>query len=249
MTGDIRAAVRAPSTTFRCCRGPPQPRCIRCHDRVSDSRAISQRTQSGLPSQHRSADQVRQQVFGPWSGKVRIGTSAVTNGEGADHPTGTAWPEQFFQACSHCPVDFVAFHWYGGPNLDAFRQHIDTVAQVASRHGMTESWLTEFGVSGDADAYASFISAATRELECHDRSLCGIHGLRRYPSNRGRVERCRLGLCRLGTRFLPPPPGETPWVAICPDNLTEFSGLLRDRRPELTICVRQLDWGNDDIGQ
>ena len=111
------------------------------------------------------AAQAHRKVFGPWFGKVRIGSPAVTNGQGDDPPMGTVWLEQFFQACSQCPVDYVAFHWYGGPDLDALRRHIDAVAQVAARHGVSELWLTEFGVTGDIQTQASFMSAAVHELE------------------------------------------------------------------------------------
>ncbi|KAJ7678763.1 glycosyl hydrolase catalytic core-domain-containing protein [Mycena rosella] len=94
-----------------------------------------------------SAASYSQQYIHPLSAKgFKLATPAVTNGVA---PTGLAWLDSFLTACPGCAYDYIALHWYGGW-IDDFTTFIDS----AKKYGKP-IYLTEFGLSWDADAQAS----------------------------------------------------------------------------------------------
>jgi hypothetical protein len=83
----------------------------------------------------------------PFSGQVRIGSPAISNGIDDNKLMGIHWLEQFFIACnSLCAVDFVAFHWHNDDGqLANLLAHVANVTAIAARNGISAVWLTEFG--------------------------------------------------------------------------------------------------------
>ncbi|KAJ7032550.1 glycosyl hydrolase catalytic core-domain-containing protein [Mycena alexandri] len=87
------------------------------------------------------------QYIHPLSAKgFKLATPAVTNG-GA--PAGLTWLDAFLAACTGCKYDYIALHWYGGW-IDDFTDFIN-----AAKKYNKPIYLTEFGLSWDADAQAS----------------------------------------------------------------------------------------------
>lgn len=77
------------------------------------------------------------------SSGAKLISPAITNG---GPPSGTAWMDDFLQACSGCQVDGIAGHWYGGWT-DDFEAFIESLMKYDK-----PIYLTEFGFSWDADA-------------------------------------------------------------------------------------------------
>lgn len=116
-------------------------------------------------SPERAAD-LHKQAFQDLKGQFLIGSPAITNGE---PPMGLAWLTAWLEACgSACPVDFVAYHWYGA-DLKGLQQHTRAVIDLAVRYGISRIWLTEFGVDesiiGAEDRVATFMKTAVAWLE------------------------------------------------------------------------------------
>ena len=97
------------------------------------------------------------------SSDVRIGSPAVTNGNGLDSSGrywGLDWLIQFFDHCNgQCKVDFIAFHWYGDASqTQYFKNHIANVTSHAQSWGVNNLWMTEFQPSGSAQQQADFLT-------------------------------------------------------------------------------------------
>ncbi|KAL9108717.1 MAG: hypothetical protein Q9227_006513 [Pyrenula ochraceoflavens] len=97
------------------------------------------------------------------SSSVRIGSPAITNGNGRDSDGrywGLDWMSQFMDACNGgCKIDFLAFHWYGDASqADYFKSHVNNVTTHAQQWGIDKIWLTEFQPSGSAQQQADFLS-------------------------------------------------------------------------------------------
>ena len=105
------------------------------------------------------------QIFDSLSTSAKIGSPAVTNGP---PPMGISWLEQFLDIChDHCPVDFIAFHWYGAAqDLDGLRKHTENIIGLAHQYGISEVWLTEFGAhSGTLAEKVTFLEEAMDFLD------------------------------------------------------------------------------------
>lgn len=98
------------------------------------------------------------------SGSTRIGSPAVTNGNGVDSTGrfwGLDWLAEFFKECAgQCKVDFIAFHWYGSTDQTKyFQSHVQNVTSMASQEwGIHSAWLTEFEPSGSPQQQADFLN-------------------------------------------------------------------------------------------
>lgn len=98
------------------------------------------------------------------SGSTRIGSPAVTNGNGVDQNGrfwGLDWLAEFFKECNgQCKVDFIAFHWYGSTDQTKyFQSHVQNVTSTASQQwGINSVWLTEFQPSGSPQQQADFLN-------------------------------------------------------------------------------------------
>lgn len=98
-------------------------------------------------------------------GKVQISSPAITNGQGTSPLMGIDWLNQWFTDCAgQCPVDFVAYHWYG-TDIEDFKQHTNNVITAAKNNGVSKVWLTEFAPTGSADSQATFMQAAVSFLD------------------------------------------------------------------------------------
>ena len=81
----------------------------------------------------------------PFAGKAKLCSPAITNG-GA--PMGTAWLDEFMNACSGCTIDLICFHIYDSASNVAYFQNY--ITDMGTRYGkptmMTEvrarSWGT-----------------------------------------------------------------------------------------------------------
>jgi len=99
----------------------------------------------------------------PFAGKAKLGSPAVTNGD-ATTGMGAGWLSSFFDACSDCQVDFVAFHWYAS-DFEYFKQHINDIHTAA---GDRPLWLTEFQYLGSEADQVAFLAQALPYLESLD---------------------------------------------------------------------------------
>ncbi|EXJ76220.1 uncharacterized protein A1O5_00728 [Cladophialophora psammophila CBS 110553] len=106
----------------------------------------------------------------PLSGRVQIGSPAITNGAGTSPLMGIDWLNAFFEACNgQCKVDFVAFHWYdSASNMAYFQSHVQDVITAAKANGINKVWLTEFGATGSDSDVANFLTEAMDFLDSTD---------------------------------------------------------------------------------
>ncbi|KAK0706831.1 glycosyl hydrolase catalytic core-domain-containing protein [Lasiosphaeria miniovina] len=99
------------------------------------------------------------QLMNPLSGKVRIGSPAITNSQEAGQ--GIKWLTAFLTACNgQCKIDFTAIHIYGVPP-DVFLAHI-LEAHAAAK---TNIWITEFGFPGSPDDVNKSLQTVLKQLE------------------------------------------------------------------------------------
>jgi len=103
-------------------------------------------------------------------GKAKLGSPAVTNGvTGSDgHIWGLDWLNKFMSDGEVAKtVDFIAVHWYGGPqasvaeSLADLQQHMRDSNKAANGRPV---WLTEFQYLGPGDA-ADFVSKAVQWMD------------------------------------------------------------------------------------
>ncbi|KAL9624221.1 MAG: hypothetical protein Q9160_001468 [Pyrenula sp. 1 TL-2023] len=98
------------------------------------------------------------------SSTTRIGSPAVSNGNGVDNTGrfwGLDWLAEFFKECAgQCKVDFLAIHWYGtADQTKYFQQHIQNATSIASQEwGINSVWLTEFQPTGSPQQQADFLN-------------------------------------------------------------------------------------------
>ncbi|KAK3371742.1 glycosyl hydrolase catalytic core-domain-containing protein [Lasiosphaeria ovina] len=99
------------------------------------------------------------QLMNPLSGKVRIGSPAITNSQEAGQ--GIKWLTAFLAACNgQCKIDFTAIHIYGVPP-NVFLAHI-LEAHAAAK---TNIWITEFGFPGSPDEVNASLQTVLKQLE------------------------------------------------------------------------------------
>lgn len=113
----------------------------------------------------------------PYSGQVRIGSPAVTNGgpSGGTDGMGLGWMRNFFDKCAgKCKVDFLAFHWYdSADNVAYFKNYVQDVITLAKENGINKVWMTEFAASGSNDQVAKFLDEVLPWMD-------GIDAVERY---------------------------------------------------------------------
>lgn len=105
---------------------------------------------------------------GSLSGKVKVGSPAITNSNIAGQ--GLDWMKSFLAACggasNNCKIDFLAFHWYNNPGtMDNFKSHVSSVISLAKANGIPKVWLTEFAVNGGTADQAAFLKEALPFLD------------------------------------------------------------------------------------
>jgi O-glycosyl hydrolase len=110
-----------------------------------------------------------------YSGKAKLGSPAVTNGvTGSDgHIWGLDWLNKFLSDDGVAKtVDFVAVHWYGGPqasvaeSLADLQKHMNDAKTTAKGKPV---WLTEFQYLGPGDA-SDFVSQAVQWMDKPEQS-------------------------------------------------------------------------------
>ncbi|KAL3460259.1 hypothetical protein BJX64DRAFT_290422 [Aspergillus heterothallicus] len=86
------------------------------------------------------------QYISPYSGKAKLISPAVTNGEGDD--TGLSWARNFLDSCTDCGVTGLAVHWYGD-SADDFKTFVNKATALAAEYNLEETWVTEFALNSD----------------------------------------------------------------------------------------------------
>ncbi|KAJ5972375.1 Glycoside hydrolase superfamily [Penicillium vulpinum] len=84
----------------------------------------------------------------PWSGHAKLISPAVTSSTEAG--LGLEWFESFIGSCSGCGISGLAVHWYGD-DADNFKAFVTKAVDTASRHGLSEVWITEFALNADVN--------------------------------------------------------------------------------------------------
>ncbi|KAE9566064.1 hypothetical protein CGMCC3_g17768 [Colletotrichum fructicola] len=98
----------------------------------------------------------------PYTGRVKIGSPAISNSAAADQ--GLEWLSGWVSACDSlgCAYDFCVAHWYG-TSVAELLKHVELV------HGACRGkpvWVTEFAVnSDDENQHAAFITEAVPRLD------------------------------------------------------------------------------------
>jgi hypothetical protein len=100
---------------------------------------------------------------------IKIGSPAVSNGVsgGPQGDMGIPYIQKFWDACTNCQFDFVAFHWYGD-TLDELQAQVKAFYNAAKAepkvvkdaNGDPTLWLTEFGINsgqGNPSAIQNFL--------------------------------------------------------------------------------------------
>ncbi|KAJ5266468.1 hypothetical protein N7478_009276 [Penicillium angulare] len=85
-------------------------------------------------------------------------TSSESSGEGLD------WMESFLEDCTDCEVSALAVHWYGS-SFSELKSFVTEAISTASTYGISEVWLTEFGLSSDESGILDLVTAAAFVLE------------------------------------------------------------------------------------
>jgi len=128
-----------------------------------------------LPAQANMSPQDAANAWKPnmeqFGGKVKIGSPAVCNGDGA---TGLNWLQSFMTACASCQIDFLAIHWYGLATPDGVANLKKHIGDAKAMAGGRPLWLTEFAPLGSAAEQQTFMSAMLPFLD--DKS----NGVERY---------------------------------------------------------------------
>lgn len=84
----------------------------------------------------------------PLAGDLKIGSPAVTNGDGADK--GINWLKQFMAGCADCQIDYVVAHYYAWDKAQDFKDYLENFHKTFNK----PVWVTEFGVTeGDAPKF------------------------------------------------------------------------------------------------
>jgi hypothetical protein len=94
------------------------------------------------------AVKAHKQHIQPLAGDLKIGSPAVTNGDGADK--GINWLKQFMSGCADCQIDYVVAHYYAWDKAQDFKDYLETFHKTFNK----PVWVTEFGVTeGDAPKF------------------------------------------------------------------------------------------------
>ena len=96
----------------------------------------------------------------PYAGRYKLGSPAVSNGQGINpdthQPQGLDWLKPFLQQCSACQISFAPVHWYGCQNGCSVQEDINSFkSTVQSAMSVTNLpvWVTEFQCLGDAETF------------------------------------------------------------------------------------------------
>jgi hypothetical protein len=98
----------------------------------------------------------------PFTGKVKLGSPAVTNGGGH---MGLGWLKDFLSGCSSCTIDFIAIHWYNGGDASAFK---DYIVQAHEDGGYRPVWITEFQGPSSEEEEIAFLEEVLPWLDSQD---------------------------------------------------------------------------------
>jgi hypothetical protein len=98
----------------------------------------------------------------PFSGRVKLGSPAVTNGGGH---MGLEWLQNFLSRCLSCTIDYVAIHWYNGGNAGAFK---DYIVQAHTDGGYRPVWITEFRGPSSEEEEIVFLEEVLPWLDSQD---------------------------------------------------------------------------------
>jgi hypothetical protein len=126
----------------------------------------------------------------PFSGKVELGSPAVTNGGGH---MGLGWLKNFLSGCLSCTIDFVAIHWYNGGDAGAFK---DYVVQAHEDGGCRPVWITEFQGPGSEEEEITFLEEVLPWLDSQDY----VHRYAYFMASEGSLISGRV-LSRVGETF------------------------------------------------
>ncbi|KAJ0279737.1 hypothetical protein COL940_006599 [Colletotrichum noveboracense] len=99
----------------------------------------------------------------PYSGKVKIGSPAITNSNIAGQ--GLDWLKAWVSACdtAGCAYDFCVTHWYSPSDAaDTLFSHLQSVHEIC---GNKPVWLTEFAPLGSDDQISSFVQTNVPKLD------------------------------------------------------------------------------------
>ncbi|KAI8674627.1 Glyco-hydro-cc domain-containing protein [Fusarium keratoplasticum] len=125
------------------------------------------------PDQHGQCDiPVEQAVEGyksymnKFKGRALLGSPAVTNNPA---PRGLDYLSRFLDQCGNdCHVDFLVTHWYGVEQNGVwnFQRHVNKTIELAEKHGISQVYITEFGMTGaDVETTSSFIEEVVPWLD------------------------------------------------------------------------------------
>lgn len=94
----------------------------------------------------------------PYAGDATLVSPAVTSstnsGEGLD------WMKSFLEDCTSCEVSALAVHWYGS-EISELKSFVNEAIELANDYGLSEVWLTEFGLDTDESGITDLATAAT----------------------------------------------------------------------------------------
>ena len=113
----------------------------------------------------------------PFSGRVKLGSPAVTNGGGH---MGLSWLESFTSRCTSCTIDFIAIHWYDGGEVATFKDYVMKAHEVG---GYRPVWITEFRSSGLGEDEKLFLEEVLPWLDVQDY----IHRYAYFMASEGRL--------------------------------------------------------------
>lgn len=125
------------------------------------------------PDQHGQCDiPVEQAVEGyknymnKFRGRALLGSPAVTNNPA---PRGLDYLGRFLEQCGNdCHVDFLVTHWYGVEQNGVwnFQRHVNNTIELAEKHGISQVYITEFGMTGaDVKTTSAFIEEVVPWLD------------------------------------------------------------------------------------
>ncbi|KAJ5094837.1 hypothetical protein N7456_010698 [Penicillium angulare] len=98
----------------------------------------------------------------PYSDEATLISPAVTSSESSGE--GLDWLESFLEDCTDCEVSALAIHWYGS-TFSELKSFVTQAISTASTYGISEVWLTEFGLSSDESGILDLVTAAAFVLE------------------------------------------------------------------------------------
>lgn len=107
-----------------------------------------------------SAATSHQEYMNTYSGRVKIGTPAITNSQTTGE--GIEWLTAFLEACDGaCDYDFCPFHWYNTADVDEFLSHASDVYAACGK----DVWVTEFAPTGTDDEINTFLTDLMDQLD------------------------------------------------------------------------------------